>query len=360
MRARWLLVAGIFVAALFWLWRSTQEPPAPAQAAVEAHAEATPPESPRSPAIAPKPRIVMPAKQSTFDATSTHTADPCTELVEAAIPAGFESVTVAGITVAWDPAEATSPFDMPFRPVSLAMLTVGLLEEAAQLTGTDRRATLAVIVDASADDFRTRTHAPSWVGGLYDGGAVHVPAKLSADAGVLMSTLRHEVMHAQMHAGVGCTPFWFNEGVANYFAGSAHTHDWFQMMRGDTFDLTTLDRPNIFDVKADNASRMYAVSEMLVLYIVHHGGDQALRTAIQVAKTTETAELWARLAPGIDVRAVVDSLAQKVFGLPLGSDLDAVLRGPMCCRNLRVPAELTCRAPTAEPATRRETCRRSW
>jgi hypothetical protein len=188
---------------------------------------------------------------------------------------------------------------------------------------------------------------------------VHVPANLRSDAGVLLSTLRHEIMHAQIHAGVGCVPFWFNEGVANYFSGSAHTREWFQMMRGETFDITTLDRPHIFDVKAENASKMYAVAEMLVLYIVHHRGDQALRTAIQIAKTTETGELWTRLAPGIDFRAVVESLATKVFGMSLGSaELDALLRDTFCCKNLRIPAELTCRASTGERTSRREICRR--
>jgi hypothetical protein len=355
-RARWLIVAGIFVVALVWLWHSTKEAPEAVQPTVEETRQPAP-QPTRSPMIAPKPRVVMPAKASTFDATSTHTADPCTELVEAVIPPGFESVSVIGITVAWDPTEVAGAYDTPFRPISLATLTAGILEEAAQLTGTDRRQTLAVIVDASTEDLQKRTHAPSWVGGLYDGGAVHVPAKLNADAGVLMSTLRHEVMHAQIHAGVGCVPFWFNEGVANYFAGSAHTHEWFQMMRGEVNDIPTLDRPAIFDVKAVEASRMYAVAETLVLYIVHHGGDQALRTAIQVAKTTETGELWSRVAPGIDYHAVLDSLAQKVFGMPMGPELDTLLRSPMCCRNLRVPAELSCRAE-AVGTGRREVCRR--
>lgn len=363
MRARWLIVVGLFVGALVWLQQSTREVPV----ADERHAPTT---TPPAPALqrrsimptAPATRLVLPPRQSAFDATSQHTADPCTAIEEPVIPSTFEQVTAANITVAWDASAGTGPYDAPLRPVTLAYTVAGLLEEAAQLTGTDRRQSLAVIIDASSEDFQARTKTPAWVGGLYDGGAVHLSAYPRGDVGVVMTALRHEVMHAQMHASVGCTPFWFNEGLANYFAGSAPTREWVAMVRtGEPFDLTTLRDPAILDVKAENAHRMYAVSLAMVLYLVHRGGEIAIREAVRLAQSADTIrvalDLWPRMTTNVDYRIVLDALAQKVFGMAPGPELDALLKGPLCCHNLRTPAELQCRAPGTD-GTRREICRR--
>ena len=362
MRARWLIVVGLFVGALVWLWRSARDAPVAAERSDARRAPAAPLRRTALVPEAAKARLVLPPRQSTFDASSYHTADPCTAPSEPVIPSTFETITSANITVAWDPAEVVGPYDAPFRPVALAFTVAGVLEEAAQLTGTDRRETLTVIVDASLEDFQTRNKTPTWVTGLYDGAAVHLAAKPNADLGVVMSTLRHEVMHAQMHATIGCTPFWFNEGMATYFAGATPTREWVMMMRtGEPFDMTALGAPAILDVKAEDASRMYAVSLAMVLYIVHHAGEVGLREAVRLAQSAESIpaalDLWNRTRPNVDYRAVLDSLAQKVFELPLGPELDAIVRGPLCCHNLRTPADLACRAPAAE-TTRREICRR--
>jgi hypothetical protein len=359
---RWLIVVGLFVGALVWLWQSTQEAPATAERDEQPAApSSTTKRRTVTPAV-PAARLVLPERESTFDATSHHTADPCTALSEPIIPATFEQTTAAGITIAWDPTKTAGPYDAPFRPVSLAYTVAGLLEEAAQLTGTDRRERLAVIVDASSEDFLARTKAPAWAGGLYDGSAVHLPPYARADFGVVMTSLRHEVMHAQMHAVVGCTPFWFNEGLANYFAGATPTKEWVAMARtGEPFDLTTLREPAIHDVKAQNAQRMYAVSTAMVLYLVHRGGEVGIREAIRIAQSAPTIpaalDLWPRMAPNVQYPLVLETLATRIFGVPPGPELDALLAGPLCCLNLRSPADVTCRAPDPN-ATRRELCRR--
>jgi hypothetical protein len=139
----------------------------------------------------------------------SETVDPCTAIEDPEIPPGYEQTTADGNTIAWSRATPPGPADRPLRPLVLARLVSALLEEAADATGTTARTSLVVIVYPSRDDFRAGAHAPAWSAGLYDGG-VELPASAMADLGVDMETLRHEVMHAQLHLAVGCMPVWFN------------------------------------------------------------------------------------------------------------------------------------------------------
>jgi hypothetical protein len=178
-----------------------------------------------------------------------------------------------------------------------------------------------------------------------------------ADLGVAIQTLRHELMHAQMHGAVGCTPFWFNEGLAQYFAGTVPIKDFVAIARGEPFDLDTLRDPTVFDMKAENAARMYAVSLAMVLAIVHRRGDVGLRDAVRVAQSAESVgaalDLWNRVMPSVAYDEVVETLAAKVFGTTPGPALGTVL----CCAHVRSPSEVSCRAPGSEPP-RPEVCRK--
>jgi hypothetical protein len=284
--------------------------------------------------------------------------DPCTAGWEPAIPAGFDKVTALGITVAWSPldAAAASPYDIAPRPTAVAYLVNGLLDEAATLTGTARRERLTVIVYASQAEYFARTGAPRWSSGLYDGGAVRMPVTLTAELGVAAATLRHELMHAQLHAAVGCIPAWFNEGVAMYFAGAPPVREWMQMLRGhEPFDLAALQGPSLAEMTSDNARRAYAESLAMVMLLVEQTGEPGLRTALQTLEGLKREspraglELWDRLVPGTGHGTVIDALARKVFGVPTGGELDAILRGPMCCAGLRAVSELSCRAGPPPP-----------
>ncbi|MFT3698739.1 MAG: hypothetical protein QM831_36670 [Kofleriaceae bacterium] len=46
------------------------------------------------------------------------------------------------------------------------------------------------------------------------------------DLGVMLGTLRHEAMHAQLHAGAGCIPAWLDEGLAQQFGHSVPVDEW--------------------------------------------------------------------------------------------------------------------------------------
>jgi hypothetical protein len=286
------------------------------------------------------------------------TVDPCTAGWESAIPSGYDTVIVDGITVAWLPGERTNPgpYDVAFTPTSVAYLVTGLLEEAAQLTGTPRRELLTVIVDPSRESFLARSGAPAWSDGIYDGGAVRLEVKPSADLGVQIPTLRHELMHAQLHATVGCMPSWLNEGLAMYFAGSPPARLWVRMLRSpDTFDLTALEVPSLATMPEDRAERAYAESLAMVVFIVERTGEPGLRAAVRALGTLSresprgALDLWERLYPGAGHPEVLDSLARKIFGVTPGSELDDIFKGAICCYGLRAVNELGCRGAPLRP-----------
>jgi hypothetical protein len=391
---------GLLVAALagaLWLWRAVlarESPPALTDPSARAlsrgaarEAASSPPSSPPSAARAsalpgpaeaegppPSPIVAVRAPPMAL-AEPQHLMDPCADVTEPPAPAGFETLAAQGITVAWPPSlPAAGPSDPPVRPLSLAHLVTGLLEEAAQTTGTPRRAELTVVVYPSADDFRASTKAPSWAAGLYDG-AVRLPADPRFELGVSLSTLRHEVMHAQLHAAVGCMPVWFNEGAAMYFAGAAPAREWIELLRAPApLELALLEAPVLDERAAPRADRVYAQSLAMILFDVERAGGAGLAPAVLAlsdanrASPREGLALWSRLHPGVDHAPVLEALARRIFGAPPG-DLGAILDGPLCCHGLLRAAELTCRATAARPgrtawidetSSPRASCRARW
>lgn len=365
-----------------WLWRAAGAPPEGPTVSPDA-GRATPAVS-RAPA--PPRWSGLPPATGATRATPTapvegqHTLDPCADVEQVAAPPGHEVAEAHGVTVAWPPAApAAGPMDVPPRPLALAHLVAGLLEEAAGLTGTTRRAELTVVVYPSRDAFREATKAPSWAGGLYDG-AVRIPIEPRADLGVAMPTLRHEVMHAQLHAAAGCMPVWFNEGAAMYFAGAAPVRDWLELLRGQApLELGLLEAPGLDERATPRVDRVYAQSFAMMLLHVERGGGggggSSLATAVAAlaeANRTSPREglaLWSRLHPRTDHAAVLDALSRRIFGVPPG-ELGATLDGPICCHGLLRASELSCRAATPlrpgrviwtdDSTVPRASCRARW
>jgi hypothetical protein len=339
------------VCALLWLLRAAVDPGPPAAPARGATPDGAAGHAAHVAAVA-TPAPPMPELPPPPEAPELHghdTVDPCTGLSEPAIPASYETVTVDGVTVAWRPGPLApqGPYDVAVAPTAIAYLAHGLLAEAAALTATPRRERIAVVI-YPPDAFHKETHAPRWSDGLYDGGAIRVEARPSAELGVEISTLRHELMHAQLHP-VGCMPAWLNEGIAMYFAGPPLVRPWIRMLRNpDSFALGDLSLPSFDPLPAEAAQRAYAESLAMILYIVDRAGEAGLSAAVQALRAAGTGtpgagrELWDRLYPGIGHRAVADALAHRVFGAAAG-ELDAILRGPICCHGLRSAGELRCR-----------------
>jgi hypothetical protein len=345
-----------------WL-RGAIDPAGPPGAASPATATLKPttPVPVPAPASAPTPQPAIPALPPPQDAPELHghdTADPCTAGWEPAIPAGYDTVMADGVTVAWPPGPAVNPgpYDVTVKPTAIAYLANGLLEEAAALTGTPRRERLLVIIYPSKDSFTAATHAPAWADGLYDGGAVRLAIQSNTELGVLISTLRHELMHAQLHTAAGCMPAWFNEGVAMYFAGTPPARPWVRMLRNpDGFDLASLQVPTLEAMPKDRAERAYAESLAMIVFLVERSGEPGLKAAVAALRAASREspraglDLWDRLYPGTGHRAVLDSLAHKLFGVSLGSELDALWKGAICCYGLRAVSEMGCRAAPPRP-----------
>ena len=382
MCARWLIVVGIVAIAAIAIWQTSR-----GDGAGDTRADrerpgvsgegAASPSAPSPPALGsttdrsasaagstnPRSRGAAGAR-GTFDARVRHVADPCIAVGDPVIPAGHDTLTEAGVTIAWAP-RTSGPDEAPWRPVAVAHLVAGLLEEAARLTATTRRAELTVILDPSKEDFHLRTKAPSWATGLYDGAAVHVPLGSGGDLAVNVATLRHEVMHAQLHVAVGCGPFWLHEGLATYFGGAPPIRELFAMLRtGEVYPHAALGDSSVLEQTDDQAGKAYAMSLAMVLHIVDGARDRGVADLVRVASDDtrrDDAGLWARVMPGADERVVVEALARRIFGLARGSELEAALAGPLCCRGLRNVDELQCQPGTN--ATKPKTqwlCRASW
>jgi len=356
----WLVIGAIaMIGAAVWLWPDA-DTTKPSAADSTSHETGSAPHSRTTPALGPHttpiPRPVPRAATQTFDASKQHTADPCTSPVMAEIPPGFESVTVQGVTVAWMPGEpqSPSPSHVPFNPTTIASLAGGLVEEAAVFTGTARRSELTIILYRDVETFRIATHSPVWAGGLYDGGAVHVPASGSDELGVSLSTLRHEIMHAQLHIAIGCMPFWLNEGLAVHITSSPPIAQWLEMLRAPgSFDLRLLRNPAEVPTSTE-ASRMYRVSHAMVVHILHRGGEPALYQALRFvhgADPNKAMELWDALYPKVDYLAIVETLANKMFGMRL-DQIAPIVDGPLCCIGTSNISEPFCR-PTQSRTTPR-------
>lgn len=373
------MIAGfLVVGALLWFLRGALEPtePRPAPATPQAVAAATSP-APAMRAPVAQPRIAAVSPAAKPDLGGHDTLDPCTAVAQPFVPTGFETLTVRDITVAWSPDKIVNPGpgDIALSPTAIAHLVDGLLEEAAALTGTSRRDQLTVAIYPTSNDFTAQTHAPAWAEGAYDG-AVHVAVKPNAELGVSIATLRHEVMHAQLHAGVGCMPAWFNEGAATYFAGSPPAREWIKMLRSpEAYELRSLQGATFAAMTADRATRAYAVSLAMIMFLVEQTGDDGLKTAVRALQAAEREssraglDLWDRMFPRVDHVTVLNALARKVFGVALGGELDAMLRAAVCCYGLHAVREFGCRSAPLNPGrsvwvdpsgSRLAVCRAAW
>lgn len=271
-----------------------------------------------------------------------HSIDPCERVVAPEIPDGYETLAAAGVTIAWDP-------EVAIEPTTLAYLSAGLLAQIGIVTGTQPRNDVVVIVYPSLDDFRAKTGAPEWSDGQYDG-AVRVPAA-RGDFGIAIHTLRHELMHAQLHATIGCMPIWLNEGAAQYFANTVGEREWLHMLKARAgIEPNEMQVGSIEDVHADT-SAAYAQSLAMVVYMFAHGDSLA---DVLHDKRGPANELWKRRFPDASEHDVLDAVARRVFGIATGPELDAILGGDVCCRSWYSLSDFVCHAA---PREKSELCR---
>ena len=384
------VIVGLFgLCVVLWLLRGAIEPAPPPNVSRRGDVATTPVPSPAPPVSQPtvqtspprpepreSPELRGPEESPEFRGNDA--VDPCTAGVEPRFSSSYDTVVAQGITVAWSPGEVTNPrpYDVTIKPTAVAYLVTGLLAEAADLTGTRRRERLTVVLYPSKNDFVARTGIPAWADGLYDGGAVRLAVDPGTDLGVNTTILRHELMHAQLHTAVGCMPAWFNEGLAMYFAGTPPARPWVQMLRSpDDFDLTSLQASTLAHLPGDRAERAYAESLAMILFLIDRSGEAGIKTAVQTlaAAVRESPRagltLWERLYPRTRHRDVLNVLAQKVFGMALGSELDAVFTATVCCYGFRTVRAFGCRGAPArsdkttwidQSSSPHAVCRATW
>jgi hypothetical protein len=93
----------------------------------------------------------------------------------------------------------------------------------------------------------------------------------------------------------------------------------------------------------------------MIVFLVEHTGELGLRGTVQTLQATtresrhRELDLWERLYPEATHRAVLDTLARKIFGVPLGDELDDIFKAAVCCYGLRSVHELHCRGAPLRP-----------
>lgn len=306
-------------------------------------AETPPPALSGAPSAPPPPQ---PKGRISF----SHAADPCSPVPTPDLPSDYPRVTVLGVTVAWPPGDAPLP-----EPTGFAYMVVGILEEAALLTGTPRRADTTVLVYGTNEQFHALSHAPSWADGLYSG-AVHLPASAARDLGVKLATLRHELMHAQLHSAVGCMPLWFNEGLAMRFGGRPPRQEWMKMLRRHrAIDFGALEVSTIDDMGKPEVDLVYAQSLAMVLSVEERSPEDAIEEAVsdlavRRPQREDALRLWRRVRPGFTTGDLLSSLASRIFGMPAGRALDSLFQEQaVCCSGTARIATLRCHGGTIRP-----------
>jgi hypothetical protein len=379
-----LIAAVLVLGVLVVLWRQTDRAPDVGPAATSGADQAQPdrarvPEDvPRSPPLRASsqqsvpqtpelaPRAVRPLAQP------VEAIDPCTAIEEPELPPDFTTTIVQGITIALPRDLMAGPTDSPLRPLVLAHVVAGALEDAAELTGTPARTHLTVIVYSSTRELHAQPGIPEWATGAYDG-AVRLARDPTSEVGVRVPVLRHEIMHAQLHATIGCMPSWFNEGLASYTASDLSLAGLFAMFRDrDPLDPAQLEVRTLGALSKADAPRAYWQSVAMVVYAIDHAEGSTIASAVRRlgelgADPDHRLAAWRRWFAGVDQHAMLDALARHVFGA--SGNVDELVRGPACCWGIRDFSQLGCRAPTTraseEPWLDRSRhpvaiCRTSW
>ena len=346
------------------LWYQVAKAPAPRRGEVSERAERvsepapaedaatpSPGPGPASPPVIPEPENqpiaqigeepTEPSGSQTVRQRVFHVMDPCGPAPEPDLPAGYDEVSGRGVTVLSPPGLLG-----PVESAALLSDIHTILAEVAILTGTVPRASLTVVVYRSKDDFADATGAPPWAGGAYDG-AVRLPLRRSSgEVAMRARTLRHELVHAQLHAAVGCTPLWFNEGLADYFeatVGSAE-YDWLEMLRQGTWlALATFGGGLTEVLDPEEARFVYSQSLLMVMYTIDRGGQSAIGRAVGSLRSgLDPNRLWDDLHPGVTPRDVFRFLAVRLFDMEPGPVLGEILAGTICCHSYQNLADFRC------------------
>ena len=166
--------------------------------------------------------------------------------------------------------------------VATVALVRELLEDAyvhvtAELGLTPR--TAARIVLYADGEFRDVTGAQSWVGALYEGGVLRVPARnLESHRDTAARILTHEFTHHVLRERTPRLPAWWHEGIAQWqealaAGSSARQLDLARARDADALlSLRQMRALRPFDQRGDVVKLFYAQSRSFVLWLVDRKG----------------------------------------------------------------------------------------
>ncbi len=157
------------------------------------------------------------------------------------------------------------------------------LQEAAELTATRRRDALTVVVYQDRSELLAASCVRTWAAGLYDG-TIRLTADARLHPRVWRQRVRHEVLHAQLAARAPGTPKWFNEGLAQCFAGqfsAGHVRTYERMLANQTWIPFTSLVGSFGDFgDPEDASMAYHQSLAMVQMMVDREGRAAIGRAL--------------------------------------------------------------------------------
>lgn len=222
--------------------------------------------------------------------------------VQQDIQRSYVARTTDGITLAADP--------RLFSEQSAQQLIAEVardLDDAATLTGTERRQELTVVVYPGHEELLAVSCVNAWAAALYDG-TLRVVGDPGRDDPLQHKQVRHEVLHAQLVPFAPASPFWFNEGLAMYF-GEADRRDLLQAQQKMVANRTCFPFSSLqgsFQPFQDPGDAMlaYAQSLGMVQYLADRGGNRAIAEAVQAIRDG---------VPGSD-------LLEKVLHHPVSDD----------------------------------------
>ena len=198
--------------------------------------------------------------------------------VQREIQRDFRRSAREGVTLLW-PAEALSEA----QAEDLLREIAQDLDGAARLTRTQRRRALTVVVYPGRAELLAVSCVQSWAGGLYDG-TLRLVALPEQRAGVDLSTVRHESLHAQVGPLAPRAPKWFHEGLAQSFAEEVPRvrGAWQLMVRNHSWiPFSSLDESFQVFEDGDDARLVYAQSLALVELLRDAGGEAAIAEALR-------------------------------------------------------------------------------
>ncbi len=189
------------------------------------------------------------------------------------------------------------------------------LDDAARLTGTERRRELSVVVYPGRAELLAVSCVNAWTAALYDG-VLRVVAHPELPGKVSHREVRHESMHAQLAPLVHNAPFWFHEGLACYFEGDPRPdlrHAQLMMVRNHTFiPFESLSGSFAPFTGGGDATLAYAQSLGMVQWLASLGGNEAVPEAVRALQQEHQVDLLAH-ASGRDhiaERDLLDFLAR--------------------------------------------------